>query len=999
MAKKLILLMLVIPLVIMISLYATSETVSLAIDIAVTGVEVNSEKFLTFDIDNVSPAKIDYTVYPTNAANKEVTFEVESYNDLPLANLEITDDGIITPTSTGQARVNVVTNDGGFRDSIVVEVTSNAISSIEIRNKDELTNLFIGEQRKIQTRLIPSDPSDKVLEYSSSNEEVLTIDASGNLIARSRGTSTVTVSSPRYGVSDSVNITVLNRDVIDISNTEVNTSRLEGDLYLSIDTIEEYDETNLKIAIYHNNIVSNDITTTLTPSDTGYVLHYVLNKELTNNDTYRLEVYFVLPSGIERSVSCNINFMVDFDFSFREDVISLTLNTTDSVEIIVSPNDARLRYNISNVDGLVATISNNRLILQATKLGIYDLNVSATYNNTTKSHTLKVVALPKNINILESANIYGISNELVFGQGLNTLSLAQLSEEALQIFGDYITLVPYVDNKNVANQVKVTYNKNNNNYEITFPTTFNNVVTFKVELNYEDIARSYGEFDVRLVGNAKNVTDYKELKEATNNRETVVLKNNINDFPTELVLNVDYRQMLTTYDYQYYLNRGLERPTVNVLLDVYNTIYGNGYEINAHNATYKADENFHGMPTELFAGPLNFVGVGSDNMGAANVKAQDNIFVGLHDNASLNNVIIKSCNDVKDLKDLNYVGTTVELLGDNAAISHSRISNGRTVLRAFGDENNPDKVCHLNINNSILSNAREFIIRMGSNKFKDATVIGEGTDGSINYDGLYLDENEKLPFPFNGTQNRSINEYYNNLTTEAKNNYDKKYIKTYVTLSNVALEHCGIFSIGLDSHFAGPALMGVGGFAGLAGKGNLLEHWHDLAKTSYGAKLILDNTVRIYDWKPLDTVDSSTLIDVNVPEGSNSILAGLKFDVAALVAQLATSGSGYEDILYNDDTYKNYVHGGIAFFGGGYNYDVVEFGPNYDSFMLQAYQIGLDDVSSAVGAIGEALVNAAGNTDFYFLLCDSTTATFTPRVQDNLIASGEAYKFIYQNLR
>ena len=135
MAKKLILLMLVIPLVIMISLYATSETVSLAIDIAVTGVEVNSEKFLNFDIDDVLPTKIDYTVYPTNAANREVTFEVESYNDLPLASLDITDDGIVTPTSTGYARVNVVTNDGSFRDSVIVEVSSNAVSSIEITNK------------------------------------------------------------------------------------------------------------------------------------------------------------------------------------------------------------------------------------------------------------------------------------------------------------------------------------------------------------------------------------------------------------------------------------------------------------------------------------------------------------------------------------------------------------------------------------------------------------------------------------------------------------------------------------------------------------------------------------------------------------------------------------------------------------------------------------------------------------------------------------------------
>ena len=998
MAKKLILLMLVIPLVIMISLYATSETVSLAIDIAVTGVEVNSEKFLNFDIDDVLPTKIEYTVYPTNAANREVTFEVESYNDLPLASLDITDDGIVTPTSTGYARVNVVTNDGGFRDSVIVEVSSNAVSSIEITNKEALSNLYIGDTKKVETRLEPSEPTNKVLEYSSSNEDILLVDASGNLIARSRGTATITVSSERYGVSDSVDITVLNRDVIDISSSSVDTSSNEGDIYLSINTIEEYDESNLEIFVYHDNALSDDITTSLTPNDTGYVLHYVLNKELTSNDTYRIEVYFKLPSGIERSVSCNVNFMVDFDFSFTEDVISLTLNQTDSVEIIVTPSDARLSYNITSVDGIVATVSNNRLIVQATKLGVYNLNVSATYNNTTKSHNIRIVVLPRNINILESANVYGISNELVFGSGTNTLSLAQLSEEALELFGEYITLVPYANNNSVANQVTVNYNQTNSNYEITFPTTFTNDVTFRVELNYDGITKTYGEFVVKLVGNARNVSNYSELKEATNNKEAVVLKNSIKDFPTELVLGVDYREMLTTYDYQYYLNRGELQPTVNVLLDVYNTIYGNGYEINAHNVTYKYDEAVGAMPTLLFDGPLNFVGIGSDGIGAANVRAQDNIFVALHDNAYLNNVIVKSCDDVDDLTKLNYVGTTVELLGDNATISYSRISNGRTVLRAFGDEKDADKVCNLTINNSILSNAREFIIRMGSNKFKDAKIIGEGTKGTLDYNSLYLDENEKLKFPFNDTSNRSINEYYSNLEEEDKKTYDEKYIKTYVTLNNVALEHCGIFSIGLDSHFAGPALMGIGAFAGMGSEGGLLEYWKNLAKTSYGAKLMLENTVRIYDWKPLDSVDSSTLIDVNLPAGSEeSILAGLRFDVAALVRELATPGSGYEDILYNDGNYKDYVHGGIAFFGGGYNYDIVEYGPNYNSYTLYDYQIGLDDVSSAVGAMGEALIAAAGNTDFYFLLCNSTSAAFTPRVQDALIASGEAYKFIYQS--
>ena len=130
----------------------------------------------------------------------------------------------------------------------------------------------------------------------------------------------------------------------------------------------------------------------------------------------------------------------------------------------------------------------------------------------------------------------------------------------------------------------------------------------------------------------------------------------------------------------------------------------------------------------LFKGPLNFVSMSESSSSLVSVKAQDNISFAVYENVTLNNVVLSSC-DIKadkdrnyDLTDLTYVGTTVEVFGDNVNIDYCRINNGRTVLRVFGDIEDSSKVINVNVKNSVLSSAREFIIRMGTNAFVDGVV-------------------------------------------------------------------------------------------------------------------------------------------------------------------------------------------------------------------------------------------------------------------------------------
>jgi hypothetical protein len=183
----------------------------------------------------------------------------------------------------------------------------------------------------------------------------------------------------------------------------------------------------------------------------------------------------------------------------------------------------------------------------------------------------------------------------------------------------------------------------------------------------------------------------------------------------------------------------------------------------------------------------------------------------------------------------------------------------------------------------------------------------------------------------------------------------------------------------MDSHFAGKALHSgksiIGKFPQLS---SLLIGWDNLASTSYGTKLTFEGDVGLYNWKDIEDVDSSTLIEIT----GSSAFNRMAFDVKGMIEKISDNSS-FKNIItkYNG---KQYVHAGIAFYGGGKNYSVFE---AKNGTALNQYKISLSDV-------GRPELNiAAGDEPFYFFLYDATSA-FTPDVQAKKLASGEAYDCI-----
>ncbi|MBE5735452.1 MAG: hypothetical protein E7361_03310 [Clostridiales bacterium] len=990
MNKKIIILMLLLPLIMMVSIFTSTSSVALNVKVNVSKIEIDSESIVFLDLDKGEKYFVNYAVYPVVAKNKEVVFTSEKVGNEPLAVLEF-EEGYIVPKSPGMAKVYLTTVDGGFKDSFIVEVTANSLKSIECSVPSN--EMIVGDDISITTQFVPSDVSNKMLSYTSSNPNVASV-RNGVIHAESKGTATITVTSlADSNIKDTIDIVVYNEDVLDLSKSEVYTwdgsDNIEhNSIALSVDTTAEY---SLSYKVYDvagieiNNIFQEEFTQLVPDEDGRWKFNYKFVSDYIGSVVVKFTITIESELYDEPIVKeCLIHRVDEITASYNSnDEIVRTVGDVFAISdyITIMPDNVDVIFNVKNN----SNIANNNGILTAEKPCVTNLEITIVSDDEARqSIQLPVKTLiikPKKMVINELANTYGDENIWSVGQFeanniLNTSGItvslggASVGERFYDHFS-YIT-----SNANVEltadGVIKITDNN------------INDIVNVWAMFKYGDIEVKSTAMPIRCVGGAINVRNFADLYSATreNNNKKICLQTSIEEGVdgfgyingAMVYTESNVTKITSTYDIQYYKNitgetdlSKIEEAKVKVLINFKEDVYGNGYTINAHNVAYGLEEKTGALRNDaLFRGPLDFVSVSDSASSPAKVKGQDNISFAIYENVSINNITLQSCNlkddgSDYDLSDLDYVGTTVEVLGDNVDLNYSRINNGRTVLRIFGDVSNSAKVINVDINKCVLSNAREFIIRMGSNAF----VIGSTTN----------------PSPAIGTVPTPAIKSYNNMNVTEKLGYDNEYIKTFVNLKDSILERSGLFCIGIDTHFAGKALADASNYSGFAEGFN---NWKDLAKTSYGAKLNLIGDVRMYDWKDISLIDSSTLIEGGADFHIEGFGGDLSFNIAEMLTSLANNG--YNTIVYQSNAggkSTTYVHGGIVLFGGGKNYGVIEKKDmmdhqEYGFDKLNEYEISLSEVDKGF------LEMAAGSEKFYFVMYGSNSQ-FSPVDQENIV--------------
>lgn len=987
MKKKIIALIMIIPIVFLIALFSVGKAAGVYADIPVTGIQIttqNEDGFIDVDVADYDPIAFLAQVQPVNARNQKYSFEISGVGgDEAPEGFEIID-GKLHIDNVGKVKITAISAEKGFKDSVIVSAYSTKVLRIYPKvNGDEITSdvvLINGGENVFSAELYPENLSGetRIFEEIGGNHILKLNAVTGVAQALFSGETQIRITCPegREGLEKVLTVKV------------------------NVDT----DSTGFAV----NGKSSGAKVTVKNKATTAKLFVESKNDSLEISDLALPEG--VTASGIERISKNKFVLTLSFDKEFSDEEISGKVGATDfSLEFteynldvrtsyydgegdeIKQKNNTKVTYvaysesdddadvNFEIIKGAdVITLERHGQFanITATKRGSAKIKITAKHDGKVIKEIEKTILVVPNVYSMEfadSAKEYGIENILTIGgrkpdgkPDTRTIFVRVVTEAGAETFKDEFMNVAFSDDNSLFScKAQPATNADAISAEIrakgTGLTTLNAQLT---EYNQYFGTNICAKIRLRAVKDGRNVGNYEELKKATDAGHIVVLTSNVmlgvkNDGTamTEDELKKDVKKFTTTYDKTYLDNirENDENKKVQYLIEFKNHVYGNGFEINADKFTQCKDAT--GIP-KIFKGPLNFVAISS-----ASVKGQDNIsFLVRTDKVLINNVVLKGCSDDSlleedgqfNLSKLNYVGTTLEI-AKSAKLLNSRVSNGRTVVRIFAGGstmgspvvedksafNVQDEKINVHIESCVLSNAREFILKIGSNRALKQTNEVQRK--------LRKEKDDEYYSPYD--ESNKTDKYFND-----------NYLINDVTLKNSVLETSGLFSVGMETHFSGEFLLG-----------GTITTWEGCAATSYASALRIVGDVKMLDWKNLSNVDSSTLIEV-----TGDANPWLSMNVAEMMKEVANVKSECRDIILNVGG-TEYVHGGIAFYGGGYNYSYLDLTrANDETKQFGVYDVNISVLKNSekenIKQQGEMLPMAAGKGDFRFYLYNNKSS-------------------------
>ena len=149
----------------------------------VTGITVTPA---TMDLIVGETGTINYTIEPEDAFNQNVNYSVEQEgNYISVAN------GIVTALAAGTATVTVTTVDGGFTGTCVVTVSNQAVTGITAQDVTVLQT----KTAQIEYTVLPENATITDVTFTSADESIATVSATGVVTGVAVGETTITIAS------------------------------------------------------------------------------------------------------------------------------------------------------------------------------------------------------------------------------------------------------------------------------------------------------------------------------------------------------------------------------------------------------------------------------------------------------------------------------------------------------------------------------------------------------------------------------------------------------------------------------------------------------------------------------------------------------------------------------------------------------------------------------------------------------------------------------------
>lgn len=996
MKKKIIALIMIIPIVFLIALFSVGKAAGVYADIPVTGIQIttqNEDGFIDVDVADYDPIAFLAQVQPVNARNQKYSFEISGVGgDEAPDGFEIID-GKLHIDNVGKVKITAISAEKGFKDSVIVSAYSTKVLKIfplvnRIEDGGEIVEIEVGDEiveieggdYVFGAKLYPENLSGETRIFEEiGDNHILKLNAvTGVAQALFSGETQIRITCPegREGLEKVLTVKVN----VDTDSTGFAVNGKSSGAKVTV----KNNATTAKLFVESKNDALEISNLTLPEGVTASGIERISKNKFVLTLSFDKEFSDEEISGKVGATDFSLEFTeynLDVRTSYYDgegDEIKQKNNTKVTyVAYSESDDDADVNFEISDDTDVITLEKHGRFAtITATKRGSAKIKITAEHDGKVIKEIEKTIRVVPNVYSMEfadSAKEYGIENILTIG-GKNpkgrpdarTIFVRVVTEAGSETFTDEFMNVAFSDDNSLFS-CKAQPATNADAVSAEIRATGTGLTTLNAELkNYNQYfgTNICAKIRLRAVKDGRNVGNYEELKTVTEAGHIVVLTSDVmlgvkNDGTamTEDELKKDVKKFTTTYDKTYLDNIGEndENKKVQYLIEFKNHVYGNGFEINADKFTQCKDAT--GIP-KIFKGPLNFVAISS-----ASVKGQDNIsFLVRTDNVLINNVVLKGCSDDSlleedgqfNLSKLNYVGTTLEI-AKSAKLLNSRVSNGRTVVRIFAGGstmgspvveveaafNVQDEKINVHIESCVLSNAREFILKIGSNRALKQTNEVQRK--------LRKEKDDEYYSPYD--ESNKTDKYFND-----------NYLINDVTLKNSVLETSGLFSVGMETHFSGEFLLG-----------GTITTWEGCAATSYASALRIVGDVKMLDWKNLSNVDSSTLIEV-----TGDANPWLSMNVAEMMKEVAKVNTACSDIILKVGE-TEYVHGGIAFYGGGYNYSYLDLTEAND----ETKQFGVYDVKISVlenseneniRQQGKMLPMAAGAGAFRFYLYNNKSS-------------------------
>jgi len=225
--------------------------------VAVSGLTVNPT---TLALGVGKTGTVTATVTPSDAANPAVSWTSSNETVATVSN------GTVTALKAGRTVVTATAADGGYKAECVVSVSNIDVTSVTVSPAEAA--LKRDETLQLTAKVLPEDATFPEVTWSSSNAEVVSVDAKG--VVTSHGTGTVTITATSGGKTGSCVITAtVPVKGVSLSKSEINIRKAVANSDIS-PVFDPADATNQNVswAIGDESIASLSVTDNI-PTVTG----------------------------------------------------------------------------------------------------------------------------------------------------------------------------------------------------------------------------------------------------------------------------------------------------------------------------------------------------------------------------------------------------------------------------------------------------------------------------------------------------------------------------------------------------------------------------------------------------------------------------------------------------------------------------------------------------------------------------------------------------------